>query len=84
MKRVTTMDAKLIAHPVAIVKKDHHTTIRISTVRAPKRSPRYPLGISNRAYARTNAEKTYPICSLLNPRSREMSGAACEMQTRST
>ena len=49
MKRVTTMDVKLVAHPVAMVKKDHHTTIRISTWRAPNLSPRYPLGISNSA-----------------------------------
>src|SRR5713101_6580335 len=58
INRVVTMEAKFQAHPVAAVKNDHHTTIRISTLRAPKRSPRYPLGISNSAYARVNAEKT--------------------------
>ena len=49
--RVTTADTKLNAHPVAAVKNDHQTTMRIKTRRAPIRSPRYPPGISNIEYA---------------------------------
>src|SRR5438094_9603957 len=60
INRVTTMEGKFHAHPVAAVKNDHHTTIRIRTLRAPSRSPKYPLGISKTAYAKTNAEKMYP------------------------
>ena len=36
--RVTTADTKLNAHPVAAVKNDHQTTMRIKTRRAPIRS----------------------------------------------
>ena len=57
-KRVTTREAKLQAQPVAAVKIDHHTTIRISTLRAPIQSPRKPLGTSNSAYAQAKAAKT--------------------------
>src|SRR6266852_8270656 len=61
INRVIAMEVKFQAHPVAAVKNDHQTTIRISTLRAPKRSPRYPLGISNSAYANVNAENTFAI-----------------------
>ena len=37
------------AHPVAAVKNDHHSTIRISTRRGPMRSASQPPGISKRA-----------------------------------
>ena len=48
-KRVTTSDNQLHTQPVAAVKNDHHTTMRISTLRAPMRSPSQPPGISNTA-----------------------------------
>jgi hypothetical protein len=35
--------------PVKAVKRDQHRTMRVSTSRAPKRSPRWPLGISKSA-----------------------------------
>src|SRR5882762_4143656 len=38
INRVITIEVKFHAHPVAAVKNDHHTTIRISTFRAPNRS----------------------------------------------
>src|SRR5207302_153977 len=37
--RVTVIERKLNAQPVAAVKNDHHTTMRIRTRRAPIRSP---------------------------------------------
>ena len=39
-KRVATIVTKLQAHPVAAVKKDHHSTIRKMTRRGPSQSPR--------------------------------------------
>ena len=65
------------------MKNDHQTTIRISTLRGPNLSPITPLGISNRAYAEMNPKNTQPICSLLNPSSFEIRGAACDSATRS-
>src|ERR1019366_7683653 len=82
-KRVTVSERKFQAHPVAAVKKLHHSTIRVSTLRGPRRSPRYPPGISNRAYAQPKAAKTAPIWRGSRPRSLEMNGAAKEMETRS-
>src|SRR5262252_9429704 len=81
--RVTTIEAKFQAQPVAAVKNDHHTTMRISTRRAPITSPIQPPGISHSAYARVNAENIRPVCARENRRSSEIRGAACEMQTRS-
>ena len=43
---VITMERKFQVQPVAAVKKLHHSTIRMSTLRGPRRSPRYPPGIS--------------------------------------
>ena len=48
-KRVTHIEAKFHAHPVAAVKNDHHSTTRTSTLRAPILSPSQPVGISNSA-----------------------------------
>jgi len=48
-KRVATSEVKLQAQPVAAVKKDHHSTIRISTLRGPIQSPSQPPGTSNSA-----------------------------------
>ena len=48
-KRVASSEGKLHAHPVAAVNMDHHSTMRISTLRGPIQSPRYPPGISNMA-----------------------------------
>jgi hypothetical protein len=81
--RVTSSEGKLHTQPVAAVKNDHQTTIRVSTRRGPKRSASQPPGISKRAYAQPNTENAHAICTLLRPRSLEMSGAACEMHTRS-
>ena len=39
-------DVKLHIMVTDAVKQDHHSTIRISTLRAPSRSPIHPLGIS--------------------------------------
>ena len=39
-KRVTTSETKFQAQPVAAVKKDHQSTMRMSTLRGPMRSPR--------------------------------------------
>src|ERR1700733_13583922 len=39
-KRVTSMDVRFQAAPVNAVKNDHHTTTRMSTLRAPIRSPK--------------------------------------------
>jgi hypothetical protein len=48
-KRVPNSAGKLHAHPVAAVKVDHHSTMRIRTLRGPIQSPKYPPGISNMA-----------------------------------
>src|SRR4029434_5872704 len=81
--RVTISDGRFQTQAVAAVKKDHQTTIRISTLRAPQRSPIQPPGISNSAQAQGKAKKAQPICAVESPRSRLIAGAACEMQTRS-
>jgi hypothetical protein len=65
------------------VNADHHSTIRVSTRRAPATSPRQPDGTSKREYARVKALKTRLICSIVRWRSAMMKGAAAEMQTRS-
>jgi hypothetical protein len=48
-KRAVASDAKFHVIPVAIVKADHQSTMRIRTLRGPNRSPSQPLGISKRA-----------------------------------
>src|SRR5579863_7336738 len=48
--RVTTSDGKFHTHPVAAVKNDHHSTMRVRTLRGPMRSHSHPLGISSSAY----------------------------------
>ena len=48
-KRVTTIEARFHAQPVAAVKNDHHSTTRMSTLRGPILSPSQPVGISNSA-----------------------------------
>ena len=73
----------LHAQPVAAVKNDHHTTMRMRTRRGPMRSPIHPPGISNSAYAQANAENTQPICTFDRPRSRLIAGPASEIETRS-
>ena len=73
---VVVMDARFHARPVAAVKNDHHSTMRSSTLRGPMRSPRYPPGISNRAYASPKAPKAQPICDWERPRSWRMNSAA--------
>src|SRR5208283_3842404 len=45
-KRVAASETKLEAQPVAAVKKDHHRTMRVSTLRGPSQSPRNPPGTS--------------------------------------
>ena len=47
--RVTTSETKLQVQPVAAVKKDHHSTTRVSTLRGPSLSPSQPPGISKSA-----------------------------------
>jgi hypothetical protein len=42
-------DHSLEAKPVRVVNADHQRTILVSIARAPNRSARNPLGISNRA-----------------------------------
>lgn len=53
-KRMAISDQNPVASPVAIVKPDHQTTIRVSTARGPMRSPSQPPGTSKIAYARLN------------------------------
>ena len=48
-KRVTMREVRFHTHPVAAVKKDHHTTTRMRVFRGPNRSPSQPVGISNSA-----------------------------------
>ena len=48
-KRVTTREIWLHTQPVAAVKKDHHSTTRMRTLRGPIQSPSQPPGISNSA-----------------------------------
>src|SRR5256885_10480406 len=55
--RVIDIEMKFHIQPVAAVKKDHQSTTRTSTLRAPSLSPSHPVGISNSAYANPNAEK---------------------------
>ena len=66
-----------------MVKVDHQATIRASTRRVPTRSPHQPVGFSNMAYANVKALKTKLISTLDRRRSRMISGAVTEMQTRS-
>src|SRR4030095_17059591 len=73
-----------MVHPVAAVKRDHQTTIRMRTFRGPKRAPSQPPGISNIAYAKVKAVKTQPNCESDSPNSDWMSFWAFEMQTRPT
>src|SRR5438045_1642285 len=82
-KRFAASDQKLEASPVAAVNADHHNTIRVSTRRGPIQSPIQPPGISNSEYASVNAPKITPIRDFEKPKSADMTGAACEMHTRS-
>src|SRR5688572_32243386 len=79
----TSSEEKFQASPVAIVKADHHNTMRVSTFRGPMTSPSQPLGISNAAYAKVNALNTHPICTALRFNSSRIAGAAEEIATRS-
>lgn len=74
---------KLVAAAVAAVRHDHHTTMRASTRRVPVRSAQRAVGISNTAYASWKAVNTYPICTVVKPRSRMMPGASVAMHARS-
>ena len=56
--RSATSDAKPGAAPVAAVIADHQSTMRVSMMRAPKRSASQPLGTSKSAYASVKALKT--------------------------
>jgi len=47
--RISSNDRKPAAAPVSAVNADHQSTIRVSAILAPKRSPSHPLGISNAA-----------------------------------
>ena len=44
---ITTSDRSPCAAPVNMVNADHHSTIRVSTRRGPRRSPSQPDGTSN-------------------------------------
>jgi len=66
-----------------MVNADHHSTIRVRTLRGPTTSPSQPDGISNSEYASANALSTTPICTVVRCSSSLMNGAAAEMQTRS-
>src|SRR5262249_16167380 len=69
--------------PVSEVKADHQTTMRVSTRRAPMRSPIAPPGISKMAYESVNAPTTQPDSFGEMSKSDCMRGPATEMQTRS-
>src|SRR2546423_1923062 len=48
-RRVINRDGRFHTHPVAAVKNDHHSTMRVRTLRGPMRSQSQPLGISSSA-----------------------------------
>src|ERR1043165_5630711 len=48
-KRVTSSDTRSQTQPAAVVKNDHQTTTRMSTLRGPILSASQPPGISNSA-----------------------------------
>ena len=73
-RRVTSIEGKFHAHPVAAVNNDHNNTTRVSSRRGPKRSQSQPLGISPRAYVIPNAEKIRPICAAERCSSRTIVG----------
>src|SRR6185312_12700856 len=79
----TRSDGKLQARPLAVVNADHHSTIRISVLRGPIRSPNHPLGISNAAHAKVKALKIQPIWTVVSPSSDRIAGAEEAMHTRS-
>src|SRR5207249_12312070 len=66
-KRNRTMmrDNKPVVRPVSAVNTDHHNTMRVKTTFCPFRSPIMPEGISNKAYARENADNTKPNSELV-------------------
>src|SRR4051812_7755703 len=66
-----------------MVKHDHHTTIRVRTRRGPIRSPHQALTTSKAAYATAKTLNTRLISTRLRRKSRAISGARTEMQTRS-
>src|SRR5215212_3352003 len=55
--RTTKSDAKPKVAAVSIVKADHQSTMRVSALRVPKRSPNQPEGTSKSAYAKVKALK---------------------------
>src|SRR5688572_21529150 len=54
-KRMTISDTSPVPAPVRAVNTDHQTATRVSTDRAPARSPHRPVGTSNSPYATVNA-----------------------------
>src|SRR5262249_25806818 len=82
-KRRIGRTGDLNAAPVAAVKPDHQITIRESTARVPRRSAHHAVGISNTAYASWNTVNTYPIWTVVRPRSRVMPGASVAIHARS-
>ena len=83
MNRTVAIDQKPVARPVAMVKADHQTTIRVMTARGPIRSPSQPPGTSKIRYASEKADMTVPIAFLVSPSSALMADWLCEMHTRS-
>ena len=81
--RMTIREVAFQAQPVAAVKRDHQTTIRMSTRRGPMRSPSQPPGISKSAYAHANAASTHPCWTRDSPRSSLMTDSDTEIATRS-
>src|SRR5262245_48956762 len=76
--RVMRSEVMFQTQPVAAVKIDHQTTIRMSTRRGPSLSPSQPPGTSNSAYAHPNTENAHPICVFEMPSDSCIAGAACE------
>jgi hypothetical protein len=81
---MTISDDAFHAQPVAAVKTDHQSTMRISTRRGPILSPSQPPGISNTAYAHPKAANAHPIWMVVNPRSLLMYKAETLIAARST
>ena len=74
--RTPDNDQKPAASPVAIVKVDHQTTMRVITARGPMRSPSQPPGTSKSMYASENTLITVPMSFLVRPSSRADGGLA--------
>src|SRR6188508_2522589 len=67
--RTPDNDQKPVASPVAMVKVDHQTTMRVITARGPMRSPSQPPGTSKSMYASENTLITVPMSFLVRPSS---------------